>query len=79
MGKIFERGIVTVYDSFKGYGFIRRKKGKDVFFHYCDIKNKQEPAPGDILQFLVIQKPKGPCAQEIMIIDENIKIDGLSS
>lgn len=69
MDNDFERGIVTIYDSFKGFGFIRRPKGKDVFFHYSDIVDKQEPSPGDMLKFKTVKKPKGPCAQEITIIE----------
>ncbi len=30
--KEYGKGFVTSYDSFKGFGFIRREKGKDVFF-----------------------------------------------
>lgn len=30
-------GIVNTYDIFKGMGFIRREKGKDVFFHYTSL------------------------------------------
>lgn len=69
MDNNLERGIVTIYDSFKGFGFIRRAKGKDVFFHYTDITNRQEPTPGDLLEFMIVKKPKGPCAQNIKIVE----------
>ena len=29
-----ESGVIHTYDAFKGFGFIRRVKGKDVFFFY---------------------------------------------
>ncbi|QUI72261.1 retron Se72 family effector protein [Pseudoalteromonas sp. M8] len=65
-----EFGIVTTYDTFKGFGFIRRSKGKDVFFHYQDLAEKiKEPSPGDKLKFKVGKKPKGPYAYEISIIE----------
>jgi len=66
---VLERGIVTTYDTFKGYGFIRREKGKDAFFHYQDIKSDKEPAPGDLLEFKLGKKPRGPVALEIKIIE----------
>ncbi|GAB6144999.1 cold shock domain-containing protein [Desulfocicer niacini] len=32
-----EYGYVHVYDPLKGFGFIRRSEGKDVFFHYTGL------------------------------------------
>lgn len=59
-------GHVRMYDNFKGFGFIRRQKGKDVFFFYDDIvgddKNILE---GDTVSFVVIDAPKGPKALEL--------------
>lgn len=59
-------GHVTVYHSFKGFGFIRREKGKDVFFRYDDVEEGQaEPIPGDHIQFEVRDENKGPRAYNI--------------
>lgn len=35
-------GIVKTFDSFKGYGFITREKGKDVFFFYGEITHEDK-------------------------------------
>ena len=32
-----ENGFVNFYDHVKGYGFIRRERGRDVFFRYDDF------------------------------------------
>lgn len=62
-----ETGMIHAYDSFKGFGFIRRKKGKDVFFFYDGfIESTIEPAEGDIVSFEITQQPKGPKAHNII-------------
>jgi len=34
MKQDLELGIVRTFDTFKGFGFIRREKGKDVFVFF---------------------------------------------
>lgn len=61
-----EFGIIHTYDPFKGFGFIRRTKGKDVFFFYDQFpKGEIEPSEGDRVSFDVEKKPKGPRAINI--------------
>lgn len=61
-----ERGTITTYNMFKGFGFIRREKGRDVFFFYDDIINEQpELIPGDRVEFEVKIEKKGPRAYQI--------------
>ena len=35
-----DTGIVNAYNDFKGFGFIRREKGKDVYFSIDDFENE---------------------------------------
>lgn len=64
--KVFDSGFVTIYHSFKGFGFIRREKGKDVFFFYHDISEGQpELIPGDRVEFEVRAEKKGPRAYAV--------------
>ena len=64
-----ELGVVNAYDSFKGFGFIRREKGKDVFFMYSEVISKElEPSIGDQVRFEVVKKAKGPRAFQIEIL-----------
>jgi len=56
-----ETGTVKWFNSSKGYGFITRDEGSDVFVHYKAIhgdgyKTLEE---GDQVQFDVEQGPKG--------------------
>ncbi|NWL75491.1 cold-shock protein [Pseudomonas taiwanensis] len=61
-----DRGFVTVYHAFKGYGFIRREKGRDVFFFYDDIADGQEEfIVGDAVEFEVRIEGKGPRAYDV--------------
>lgn len=61
-----EFGVIHTYDPFKGFGFIRRTKGKDVFFFYDQLpKGGTELSEGDLVSFGVEKKPKGPGAINI--------------
>ncbi|PWC12648.1 retron Se72 family effector protein [Brenneria corticis] len=63
---IFSHGVVKTFDSFKGFGFISREKGKDVFFFYNEIiEDNKTLYPGDEVIFTIIKKPKGPRAYNI--------------
>lgn len=52
-------GIIKTFDVFKGFGFIQRQKGKDVFFFYQEIEDDKILAEGDKVSFTVEKKPKG--------------------
>ncbi|WP_444926960.1 retron Se72 family effector protein [Microbulbifer sp. TRSA002] len=59
-------GRVTIYDRFKGYGFIRREKGKDVFFFYEEvIGDDRDLFEGDRVSFSIDIAPKGPRAKGV--------------
>jgi len=61
-----EYGLVKTFDSFKGFGFIRRQKGKDVFFFYNEILGDDRILfEGDKVSFTVQATPKGPRAYEV--------------
>jgi len=59
-----ETGTVKWFNSSKGYGFISRKEGKDVFVHYKSIKGNgfKTLEEGDEVQFDVEEGAKGPQA-----------------
>jgi len=65
-----ETGTVKWFNGAKGYGFITREKGDDVFVHFRSIvgdgyKNLNE---GDKVQFEVENGPKGLQATNVSVI-----------
>ncbi len=56
-----ETGTVKWFNSSKGYGFITRDEGSDVFVHYKAIQadGYKSLEEGDQVQFEVEQGPKG--------------------
>ncbi len=67
-----ETGTVNSYNNLKGFGFIRREKGKDVFFFYEDFMNgNSDVVLGDTVSFEIENKPKGPRAMKIEVIHKD--------
>lgn len=65
----FEHGVVKSFDLFKGFGFITRKKGKDLFVFYNDIiDNDITFDEGAKVIFNVKNTPKGPRAINVSIV-----------
>ncbi len=66
--KLKVTGQVKWFNNSKGYGFIGRNDGADVFVHYSAIaadgyKSLQE---GDSVEFEIVQGNKGPQAANVM-------------
>jgi CspA family cold shock protein len=63
-------GTVKWFNTTKGYGFITRENGPDVFVHYSAIKSDgfRNLAEGDRVEFSVEQGPKGPQASNVVKI-----------
>lgn len=65
-----DKGVVRTYDTFKGFGFIRREKGRDVFFYYDDIEDQEQGLiVGDLVKFEVRKAAKGPRGYKVVRID----------
>jgi CspA family cold shock protein len=62
-----ETGTVKWFNGSKGYGFIAREEGKDVFVHYKAIEGDgyKTLEEGDSVQFEVEQGPKGLQATKV--------------
>ena len=59
-------GTVKWFNGQKGYGFIARDGGEDVFVHYSAIEGQgfRNLEEGDRVEFSVEQGRKGPAAAE---------------
>tara|TARA_R110001606_G_C15388069_1_gene651166 strand:+ start:2172 stop:2426 length:255 start_codon:yes stop_codon:yes gene_type:complete len=65
----YYKGIINTYNHLKGFGFIRREKGKDVFFFFEDfIERNANITIGDTVKFIIEKKPKGPRAFKIEVV-----------
>ncbi len=62
-----ETGTVKWFNAEKGYGFIARENGGDVFVHYSEIKMSgfRSLDEGQRVSFIVAEGRKGPQAQEV--------------
>ena len=62
-----ETGTVKWFNGSKGFGFIEREEGADVFVHFNAIQGDgyKSLEEGDKVQFEVEQGPKGPNATNV--------------
>ena len=60
-------GTIKCFFPFKGYGFITREQGKDLFFFYKHLKNEMQIFEGAKVRFVINKNKggKGPFATEI--------------
>lgn len=63
-----ERGLVKWFNAAKGYGFIQRSTGEDVFVHYSAISmNGYRTLDNGVeVEFEVKQGPKGLQAENVI-------------
>ena len=67
-----EIGTVKWFNSEKGYGFIARERGGDVFVHYSEIRMSgyRTLEEGQNVEFTVVQGQKGPQAQDVELAQQ---------
>jgi len=65
-----ETGTVKWFNSTKGFGFISRDSGDDVFVHYSAIRGEgyRSLEEGQKVEFEVTEGQKGPQAQDVVVV-----------
>ena len=65
-----EKGTIKWFDPSKGYGFLERDKGGDLFIHFASVNEKDRNSlkENTRVSYKVVSSVKGPQANEIKII-----------
>lgn len=63
-------GTVKFFNESKGFGFITREGGPDVFVHFSAIQSSgfKTLAEGQEVEFTVTQGQKGPQAENVVAV-----------
>ena len=66
-----EQGTVKWFNDAKGFGFLSRPNGEDVFVHYSAIQSNggfRSLQEGQAVQFNVVKGPKGWQAEDVQAL-----------
>ncbi|MFZ0275227.1 MAG: cold-shock protein [Acidobacteriaceae bacterium] len=66
-----EQGTVKWFNDAKGFGFLSRTNGEDVFVHYSAIQSNggfRSLQEGQAVQFNVVKGPKGWQAENVQAL-----------
>ena len=68
-------GKVKWFDEKKGWGFIQKEDGSDVFVHYTALQDNgfKTLADGQTVEFEITQGPKGPQASNVIKAQEPLQ------
>ncbi len=66
-----EKGVVKWFSTEKGYGFIRRDSGEEIFVHHTDIQvdGYASLKNGEAVEFEVFQSDRGPKAHKLVPVE----------
>ena len=67
-----EKGTVKWFNNSKGFGFIQRDQGDDVFVHFRAISGDgyRSLEEGQRVEFAVTQGQKGLQAENVVVVEE---------
>ena len=66
-------GTVKWFNNFRGYGFITKENGEDIFVHYSAVRMEgfRMLKEGWKVEFMVIPSEKGALASDVEVISTN--------
>ncbi len=66
-----EQGVVKWFNDSKGFGFIQRETGEDIFVHFRAIQGDgyRSLKDGQKVEFNVVEGQKGLQAEEVTKVD----------
>jgi cold shock protein len=75
------KGTVKWFNNVKGYGFLGREGGNDVFVHFSSIQKDgyKSLKEGDEVLFDIIQGQKGPQADRVARQTKSTPLDGATT
>jgi len=59
------KGTVKWFNGTKGFGFIEKEDGNDIFVHMNDLEEGTTLNEGDAVEFETEDSPKGPRAVKV--------------
>jgi len=65
-----ETGTIKWFNATKGFGFISREQGEDIFVHFSAIRGEgyRTLNEGQQVEFTVTEGEKGPQAQDVVAL-----------
>ncbi|HEX4156062.1 MAG TPA: cold shock domain-containing protein [Acidobacteriaceae bacterium] len=64
------KGVMKWFNNARGFGFVGREDGPDIFVHYSAIKMEGYKGlkEGDEIEFDIVQGAKGPQADNVTLV-----------